>query len=105
MATRSSRTIGSFAMSRRMKSSECEVGSPPSPRLWTSAGSGLRTGARDVVARDVLDRRSAALAHRQLQLRAQDVDDALDARLAERAESPDVRTADADGARAERQRL
>ncbi len=37
--------------------------------------------------------------------RVQHVDHALDARLTERAQAPDVRPADADGRRAERQRL
>src|SRR5581483_239341 len=60
---------------------------------------GGRSGFGQMRARDVADRRRAHLAHREHQLRAQYLQDALDARLAERGQAPDVRPSDADGAR------
>ena len=56
-------------------------------------------------ARDVGDLRRAHLRHDDAQLAREDVEHALDAWLAERAQAPDVRPADADGRRAERERF
>ena len=54
---------------------------------------------------DFLHRPRAAADHRQPQLVVDDVEDALDALLAEGGEAPDLGTADADGGRAEREGL
>src|SRR5262249_6018392 len=52
-----------------------------------------------------LDRRGADLLHHRVRLDAQHLERALDARLAERTEAPDIRTADAYGRCAHAQRL
>src|SRR5882672_1411369 len=54
---------------------------------------------------EVLERRRADLLHDGAQLDAQQLEHALDAGLAERAQAPDIRPADAHAARAQRERL
>ena len=61
--------------------------------------------ARDHRRHEMLQRRRAELLHGGARLLLQQVEHALDARLAEGAEPPEIGPADADGARAERQRL
>ena len=58
-----------------------------------------------MVSSDALNGRDAGLTHHQLQLATQDVEHGFDAFLSKRRESPDIRTADAHGGRAERERL
>src|SRR5437879_6208139 len=55
--------------------------------------------------RELPERAHAALLHRRLQLGAQELEHALDAGLAEGAQAPEVRPADAHRARAEREAL
>src|SRR5262250_1130473 len=50
-------------------------------------------------------RRDAGVSHHQLEFASEELEDFLHAGLTERAEAPRVRPTDADGARAERQRL
>src|SRR3569833_383227 len=66
--------------------------------------SGPRTGTlqlqavlEDCGASDLRDRGDSALAHGEVEFGAKDGENPFDARLAERCEAPDVRTADADG--------
>src|SRR5436189_436645 len=54
---------------------------------------------------EILDRRRADLLHDRAQLDAQQVEHPLDPRLAEGAETPDIRAPDTDALRAHRQRL
>src|SRR4051794_21883110 len=61
--------------------------------------------AQDEFAGELRDGRNAAIAHRHDQLRAEDVDDALDTGLSVSGEAPDVRAANADRPGAEGQRL
>src|SRR5438552_10404289 len=61
--------------------------------------------AADHACREMLDGRRTDLLHGGVELDAQQLQHALDARLAERAETPDVWPPDADRARAEAQRL
>src|SRR4051812_8653967 len=56
-------------------------------------------------ARDFREARGAHLLHHDLELAIEDVEHALDARLTERAKAPDVRSADPDRLRAERECL